>query len=393
MSVATCDEIGGESKTGETMLKEVSIGSMLPNPYRRLEEYPIRREKVDALKESIETTGFWGTIVARPAGDMVEIAFGHHRMTALKELYSADVMVPIIVRDLSNEEMIRMMTRENMEEWGTDAWVELESVRSTIEAYGRDEIRLPSIPAKARKDLVRHVSQTSGTHAYTRATVAEFLGWTRGHNGSTIQPDAKCELAFDALDLIDEGLIREDQLKGCTRDQMRVLVQGAKSIRQSQLREAEWNSKAAEEAKKQAAKATEDRERKRREYEAAQLEQQAQIAKANAEAKAKRYVEQGAKQFRSGEGVRAVKAEAQQYKPATNGRAVPSVDKFVDQLVSTLSGIARSDGPIEERLRLLMSVPASDVSDRKIEELDQAFESLKERLEGYRNQIVVWCTK
>jgi hypothetical protein len=42
------------------MLKLVRIKNLKPNPFRRTTEYPIQRKKVDALKESIESTEFWG---------------------------------------------------------------------------------------------------------------------------------------------------------------------------------------------------------------------------------------------------------------------------------------------------------------------------------------------
>src|SRR5262245_53893149 len=106
------------------MLKLVRIKDLRPNPFRNLEDYPIHREKVDALKESIASTEFWGTICGRPAGgDAVEIAFGHHRLAALKELMGGTDGVEIIVRKYTNEQMLKMMARENMEEWGTSAWV------------------------------------------------------------------------------------------------------------------------------------------------------------------------------------------------------------------------------------------------------------------------------
>jgi hypothetical protein len=50
--------------------------------------------------------------------------------------------------------------------------------------------------------------------------VASFLGWTRkAHNDNTVQPDAKCELTFETLDLFAEGLLQESQIKGLNRQQ------------------------------------------------------------------------------------------------------------------------------------------------------------------------------
>ena len=45
---------------------KVFVDSLLPNPYRNIEKYPIDREKVEALKISIGETSFWDNILARP---------------------------------------------------------------------------------------------------------------------------------------------------------------------------------------------------------------------------------------------------------------------------------------------------------------------------------------
>jgi hypothetical protein len=75
-----------------------------------------------------------------------------------------------------------MMGLENRQEWQSSAWVELETVRATIEAYGRSEIELPHVSKSTRKDRVSNVDQRSDLH-YTRLTVAQFLGWIRNARG------------------------------------------------------------------------------------------------------------------------------------------------------------------------------------------------------------------
>ena len=65
-----------------------------------------------------------------------------------------DESVEIIVRKLSNEDMLRMMAAENMEEWGTSAWVEMETVRATIAAYGKGLIELPKVSDQAPPKMI-----------------------------------------------------------------------------------------------------------------------------------------------------------------------------------------------------------------------------------------------
>ena len=48
---------------------KVTLQQLRPNPYRDLARYPIHREKIEALKSSIRSTGFWDNIVIRKAKD------------------------------------------------------------------------------------------------------------------------------------------------------------------------------------------------------------------------------------------------------------------------------------------------------------------------------------
>ena len=172
----------------------VAVANLVPNPYRKIEKYPIRREKVEKLKASIDDTGFWDNILARPKpghsgtteslrgnlesdGDsdldyenmlvgpriqenddswymlmddcsvinvrllgqelafygqpIVEIAYGHHRLTALRELGIEEVDIPI--KDLDDRTMIKIMANENMEDWETNTSVINETVLTVKE--------------------------------------------------------------------------------------------------------------------------------------------------------------------------------------------------------------------------------------------------------------------
>src|SRR5262245_65781160 len=86
-----------------------------PNPFRHMERYPIRRDKIDALKASIEQTTFWDNIVARKAGQRAQIAYGHHRLVTLKEMYGPHHEVNLIVRALDDNAKLSIMANEDME--------------------------------------------------------------------------------------------------------------------------------------------------------------------------------------------------------------------------------------------------------------------------------------
>ena len=108
---------------------EVKVSQLLPNPHRKLERYPIDEEKVKNLVESIKDTSFWDNILARPSSEngVYEIAYGHHRMEALKRVGIKKINIPI--RELSNEKMLQIMANENMQEWETNPKVIIQTIK------------------------------------------------------------------------------------------------------------------------------------------------------------------------------------------------------------------------------------------------------------------------
>jgi len=110
---------------------KVKVKDIVANPFRRMKEYPIDKGKVESLKQSIRDTTFWDNLLARKKGDKYELAYGHHRWMALKELKVKEVDIP--VRDLSDEDMLRIMANENMDDWSLGPKVLMETVRAAYD--------------------------------------------------------------------------------------------------------------------------------------------------------------------------------------------------------------------------------------------------------------------
>lgn len=106
---------------------KVKVKDLRANPFRQIDKYPIIYDKVEKLKNSIAETSFWDNILARPRDDVFEIAYGHHRLKAIRELGIEEVDIP--VRDLDDKTMIKVMANENMEDWEPDTKVINETVR------------------------------------------------------------------------------------------------------------------------------------------------------------------------------------------------------------------------------------------------------------------------
>ena len=383
------------------MLKTVAIHQLKPNPFRRLEEYTILREKVDALKESITQTGFWGTIVGRgpkappgyafPQTSDIEIAFGHHRMVALQELFDPSHKVQVIVRDLSDDDMMQMMARENMEEWGTSAWVEIETVRAAIDAYGAGRLKkMPPVPKTANKKLIRYAPADTLEHPFTESTIATYLGWTaKNSKGSTLQPSHACVTAFDALDMIDAGLVKAADLKGLNRAQVETLLTQQQAIHDSEIRVAEQNEEQAARAREEAAK--EELHPLVREQKAMQAKvytEQAESHRVQAKERAAAFAPVGADIMRGGKGGSTeVKKKAEEIKAAIEQRPeIPQVNDIAKRIQTRLHDFANDGDTVAEQWALIRPY-ASEISSYAAKGLGQALSGLIGRLERMQAEL------
>lgn len=367
------------------MLQKIRVENLRPNPFRRLDEYPIQREKVDALKKSIDTTGFWGTIVGRPADEgFVEIAFGHHRLVAIQECYKPKDAVEIIVRELSNEDMLRMMANENLEEYRSSGWVELETVRATIEAARQGSIKLPDADARGgHSKVLSHICDLNG---YTRASVARFLGWTRKNNGDGARPDLKCEIAFLALEAIDDGLIKEADLKDLSRWRIQETVNGLRRIHNAEKEVAKQNRKAAEQAKERAATAPSPTERRRYEKQAEVYEEQADQHEADAVSKANDFGKTVAEQSRNGNvSVKEIRSRAAEVAPTVERpRNVPNVNDLADKVIRKMAGFINGEDDLSGYLNALEEFKG-ELSSDAARRLCQESAALRSRLTKIEN--------
>lgn len=128
-------------------LVRVPITSILPNPYRDLELFPIVQDKVDGLIESIKDTGFWTGLRARwqsdqaiaaplkvvdgiaiaPEGALIELMFGHHRLDAAKACGYTHIDISVV--PANDTLMLKAMANENKGDWTSGSYVLLETVR------------------------------------------------------------------------------------------------------------------------------------------------------------------------------------------------------------------------------------------------------------------------
>jgi hypothetical protein len=149
---------------------KVKIKDLHPNPYRKIESYPVEEEKVKALMASIKQTGFWDNILARQVDGEIQIAYGHHRLEALKQLMDPEEEVDIPVKDLDDETMLKIMANENVDDWATTPTVIDQTVKAAREF-------LLSNPEIAQKYGQVHKSSATDENIIGAILIAKFLNW------------------------------------------------------------------------------------------------------------------------------------------------------------------------------------------------------------------------
>jgi len=156
---------------------------------RQLGKYPYNENKLKTLMRSIGDVGLWEGIIVRrskthPA--LFEQAFGHHRLEAGKRKLGGETPIPVIVRDdLSDEQMLRFMGRENLEDYNAYFLVMLETWDAAV-AFdrGRDQ--------NQKVEDIR---------------IARLIGWMSGRH-----VNATAEACSHASQLITGGYMTRDDL-------------------------------------------------------------------------------------------------------------------------------------------------------------------------------------
>jgi len=177
---------------------KIKIEQLQPNPYRNIDAYPVEEEKVKALMASIEQTGFWDNILARQYNGEIQIAYGHHRLEALKRLKDPEFEVDIPVKELDEATMLKIMANENMEHWATTPSVTDETVRATRQF-------LIDHPEETEKMGFRGSTETPG-----KRVIAKFLG--------TSWNEAKVGFSLERLKWIEEDKVDKEVIYMFTTD-------------------------------------------------------------------------------------------------------------------------------------------------------------------------------
>jgi hypothetical protein len=260
-------------------LKTVRLGSILPNPHRDLDDWPTVKDKVEEIKASMDSTGFWdGYMIVRPGAKRgtYEQVFGHHRLVAARELWGDDHKVTVTVSELDDAEMYRRMVAENSETYGMlFYYAVMQPIARLVQLYGegRVELNKPDVGGKhVKKSFVRYAPRYQPDTApndkpYTTESIGQYLGWVEAG-----QAARKVRIAMDALELVERKVLSRKDFLNKTQGQAKALVDLTRARMKAEQAEIDATVSVREEALERAEAEGDTSKIKRLEREIADLE-------------------------------------------------------------------------------------------------------------------------
>ena len=319
-------------------IRSVPIGLIDANPYRDLGTYPWIERKVEQLQRSIADVGFWAGVIGRPKGKRYQLAFGHHRLEAVRRNKKLKE-VPLIVDALTNEQMLQFMGRENGEDYNADFLVMLNTWEAALTFFSADQPKIPQA-----------------------IDIARLLGWTAVTitGGKQDQMNHTARACHAAHALINGGHIARSEFEGKTVYQVESIA-GAAFNRMQQAEELGRRNKATprqiEEAKKTIGKA--------------------------ASFTARRTNEIAQRDLRSS-------VDIQAYRFARESqRSSPLFAHFGKTVIEQIERMANTDTVAEKLAEIAKAIPSISGNEDKqvVQRIDLALEQLGDRAEDWRKKL------
>lgn len=180
----------------------IKVKELDHNPYRDMKHYPINKEKIDRLKQSIEQTGFWDNILCRKHGNRYQLAYGHHRLQAIKELDIKEVDIPC--KDISDADMVRIMALENREQEDMSQTILIETVRVVrdfLNGEFRNSISWEALGDSNQRLIDKFNYDKIKSEGAGHSTILKFLGggWKDWRIKSALDTLNAADISMDAI--------------------------------------------------------------------------------------------------------------------------------------------------------------------------------------------------
>jgi len=138
-----------EQELGDSPVREVELKRIRPNPYQPRREFD--QQALADLQASIRENGLLQPLVVRPSGRDFELVAGERRLRALTGLER--VSAPVIVRELTDDQMLLLALVENLQREELNAIEEAIAYQQLIDGFGLTQIQVADRVGRSRSTV------------------------------------------------------------------------------------------------------------------------------------------------------------------------------------------------------------------------------------------------
>jgi ParB family chromosome partitioning protein len=193
-----------EQEWEEQPVREIELKRIRENPFQPRREFDA--EALAELEASIRENGLLQPLVVRPVGAGFELVAGERRLRALTGLGRASA--PVIVRDLSDEQMLLLALVENLQREELNAIEEAVAYQRLIDGFGLTQNEVAGRVGRSRSTVANSLRLLT-----LPAEVQEMLAsgsLSAGHARAVLSLDSEAEKLQLARRISAEGLsVRE----------------------------------------------------------------------------------------------------------------------------------------------------------------------------------------
>jgi ParB family chromosome partitioning protein len=128
------------------MIQQVPVESIQPNPFQPRQEFD--PEKLAELATSIREHGIIQPLVARQEGNQFTLVSGERRWRAARQAGLSQV--PVVVRELANEQLMMLALIENLQRENLNAIEEAEAFQRLVDEFDLTQEELAQTIGKSR---------------------------------------------------------------------------------------------------------------------------------------------------------------------------------------------------------------------------------------------------
>jgi ParB family chromosome partitioning protein len=182
----------------------VQSGQIKPNPFQPREDFD--QQSIDELAQSIKEKGVIQPLLVRRKGDNYELIAGERRLRAANSLGLKEI--PIIVRDVSDQDSLELALIENIQREGLNPIEEAHAYQHLVDKFQVTQEKISEVLGKARTTITNTLRLLKLPHEIQQEMKKGRISFAHGRTLLEIE-DSNQQRRL-AQDIITKGLsVRE----------------------------------------------------------------------------------------------------------------------------------------------------------------------------------------